>query len=149
MDNIICEHCSSALEKTQDDCGFTCLKCDKCGATIFLCSECGERLYPKTENASCGLFCSRCNEWKIVTSIHSSNSDNKTIYKVLIERGELEDKKKLYLISKISGISYMRLKQNNKHDIEVVNGRIIEIQAILDVLMEHNIHYIIQPRIEE
>lgn len=72
MKKVICKICGNKNcvdeQKIDGIDGIKYVACNQCNSDLYFCSECGEELRTKRENLTSGLFCDKCNEWKVVTT---------------------------------------------------------------------------------
>jgi hypothetical protein len=112
---------------------------------FVICSECGENLQHKIKGSCQGQYCENCDRFGIVTSYFPPIYSDKNIYNVYIKHENYNNVEKLPIVSKISNKNYIQIRKTTPHDLEVFQGKAIEVLRILKLLQISNIDYYTVP----
>lgn len=109
------------------------------------CEKCNSDLITKIEGSTLTISCTNC-DWSIASTYYHPMYKDNTLYKVILEKGNLSSKENIKAISKVMNCNFLQAKKVIESDNPIIaEDRAPEIITQLRKLSNSNIKYSIKP----
>lgn len=112
----------------------------------MLCKKCHTEMTVMQEDNVSGLICPKCG-WNIVTTKIDDIMLDTQLYQLYILKNEHINRNQIRILSKISGMNYICIKQNivTRNKTLLISDRAFKIKAIKEMLEKEKIQFEVVP----